>query len=383
MIESRFFDEFSYLQDVIYADTSSVGMMPQRTLDVCTRFQRDFAHTYGRNSLNGKYGSIRRECLAQFAALIGADPSDTAIVHDTTEGLNLLAHSLDFVPGDNVISADNEYPSVVLPFAALQEKGLELRLVPTENGCWKAEDLFARMDGRTKLVCFSLAHNHTGFLPDWKRIGEECCKRGILFALDGIQALGRVAVDVKAWNIDYLCAAGFKGMLGGFGTGCLYCRRELQPMLKPLWIGYANTNYEPGMENNPDHLDVPPFCAGLDKLASGAPCTYAAAALGTSLGMLNEIGIDAIWERIRGLEQKLRASLKPEIRALSWGGTEAQRSAILCLRVTAEKEAPLRYALEKARIICFLENGLLRISLHFFNTEEQMEKIASVLNDSL
>ena len=384
MIDQKYYDEFTYLKDCIYLDSASVGMQPERTLAFCRAYQTDFAYHYGRSSFTGKNGSIRQSSRDSFARLIGADADEVASVQHTTEGTSILVDSLTFDPGDNVIVIGNDYPSVVLGWVQKQAEGLELRLVKPENGVFTPADIEAKMDGRTRLLAMTLVHNHTGFWPDIEAIGQICHERGVLFAVDGIQALGRIPVDVKTMHIDYLSSGTFKHLMGTFGAAYVYCRRDLQPMLKGKYYNDYNIQMELWDGDIDKGIPVLPYRSGMDVLEGGAQATYNMGCAGKSMEMLLEIGIENVRETIRSLEMAFRKALREDLKPLLWGSDDpARQSGILCMRVPLEKEEALQKALDEIHAVVYLEDGLLRIAPHFFNRSKQLELVAETINGVL
>ena len=258
MIDAAYLQEFAYLRDVAYLDVASVGLQPERTLSYCRQFQDEFVSSYGRVCF-GPYGRRRRAVKEKIARLIGAADAQGEIVfvRNTTEGNSLLASCYPLRPGDAVISSASEYPSVVLGWAQRQADGIRLVLAPESNGCLDADDVIGRMDETVKVVALSFVQYLSGFRADLKKIGAACRERGILFHVDGIQGVGRNPVDVREMCIDVLSCGGFKGLMGPFGVGFVYVRKELLAQLRPY--SFNDDNIEADEDALPQMEALPVF----------------------------------------------------------------------------------------------------------------------------
>lgn len=174
MIESKYYKEYNYLNDITYLDVASMGLPPQRTLDHCRGFEDVFAKSFGRVSLEGDYERQRIRVQADVARLLHTDPANIMFTVNTTQGTSLLAKSLNLQPGDEIISTAIEYPTILLGWGQRQAEGIRLKLIKTQNGTFSAEDILNEMTERTRVVHLSFVHNHTGFMPDIEKIGAIC-----------------------------------------------------------------------------------------------------------------------------------------------------------------------------------------------------------------
>lgn len=386
MIEEKYLQELAYLEDTAYLDVCSVGLQPQRTLDHCRDFQQQFVNSFGRICF-GPYGKMRRQVAVDICRMIGADlpgeedNGEILFTGNTTEGDSLLVDCLELKAGDSVISSNIEYPSVVLGWAMKQEEGIELRLVPAKNGVLEADDIIAAMDETTKVVALSFVQYHTGFKADLKKIGTACRERGILFLVDGIQGVGRNEIHVKDMCIDVLACGGFKGLMSPFGTAFVYIRKELIPRLRPRW--YSENNVLADEDEMERMSDFPVFelQPGIGRLEGGSKNTYGITAMGKSIELLLEIGIDRIHEHLMELEHYFRGRLAEENLPLHLLGSDDEKywSGTICLKFDPARTELLEAALQERKIYLCIHPGFLRISIHFYNTQEHMERVISAL----
>ena len=346
MIESKYYKEYNYLNDVTYLDVASIGLPPQRTLDHCRGFEDVFAKSFGRVSLEGDYERQRIRVQADVARLLHTDPANIMFTVNTTQGTSLLAKSLNLQPGDEIISTAIEYPTILLGWGQRQAEGIRLKLIKTQNGTFSAEDILNEMTERTRAVHLSFVHNHTGFMPDIEKIGAICRERSILFAVDAIQALGRVPVDVEKMNIDYLSTAAFKGLLGVLGSGFVYCCPKLQPMLKPEVYSDYNIVYDEETMTNMMQIPVLPYMQGLEAIQGGSVSSYGITAMGKSVELLLEIGIDRVYSHCLRLENLFRKGLSPlEDKVQILGSKDCKHwSGVICLKFDKDRTKQMKNA---------------------------------------
>src|SRR5262245_17776159 len=172
------------------------------------------------------------------ARLLNADPLDVAFVKNTSEGVGIVAEGFPWRPGDNLVTAAEEYPANVYPWLNLAGRGVAVRRVPSRGSRVELDDLRAAIDGRTRLVSLSHVEFASGFRNDLDAVGGLCRERGIYFFVDAIQGLGVLPLDVRRTPIDFLAADGHKWLLGPEGAGVFYIRRELVELLHPVGVGW-------------------------------------------------------------------------------------------------------------------------------------------------
>jgi selenocysteine lyase/cysteine desulfurase len=326
--------------------------------------------------------SARTAALRESAArLLGVTEelggaSSIAIVPNTTFGLSLVAQGLDWRPGDVVVTTESEFPANLTPWLDLARLGVQVRRIPTRDGEFTAEEVFAACDARTRLVSLSLVAYHTGFVAPAAEVGAFCRTNGIAFGLDAIQAVGAIPVDVAVLGPDYLSADGHKWMLGPEGCGVFFTTPSFRARLRPPsgWLNLKRTNpaqYEVG--------DRPEYVEDATKFEIGAPPMPGVYSLHASVGLLLEAGSAAIGTRIRAVLSALEEGLP----RLGWDpvlhGQEI-RSGILSCRPPAgtDPRRAMRH-LESNGVACSARAGFLRLSPHFGNEPEDAVRVLDLL----
>src|SRR5438132_8507459 len=232
--------------------------------------------------------------------LLDADPVDIAFIKNTSEGIGIVAEGFPWKPGDNIVTAAEEYPANIYPWMNLASRGVEFRAVPSRDGRIWLDDIRSAIDSRTRLVSLSFVEFASGFRNDLDAVGALCRERGIYFFVDAIQGLGVLPLDVGRTPIDFLAADGHKWLLGPEGAGIFYIRRELVDLLHPVGVGWNRVD---GCRDF-SRIDfrLKPHAG---RWESGTLNGGGIPALGASLELLLAIGIPVIAERVTELTDYL------------------------------------------------------------------------------
>lgn|SRR5690625_3488776 len=287
--------------------------------------------------------------------LLGVPASNVMFLRNTSDVINLAANSVTWQPGDQVIVADDDFPSVVLPWDQAQRFGGEVIRVHVDSEEDREGSIISRITPRTKVVALTHVNAVTGTRVNLDAIGKACREVGALLVVDGIEALGAIPVDLA--HVDVYGAAVFKWLLSGFGTSIAYFSDRAQSKLTPAYRGYRNPGEDPGFEySDPNY-----------------PGIYV---LGPTLEYLESLGWENIYNRVATLTQQVadevdKAGLTP---LTPVGG----RAGIISVRL---EDAPaVVKKLEDRGIDVVQRGGCLRVSPHFYNTSEEIQRFGAALN---
>jgi len=307
-----------------------------------------------------------------FAKLINAETGEIAVVENTSVGMNIAANVLHPKPGSKIVTTDLEYPSVVYPFLR-KSLGVEVEYVKNVKGKVLLEDVERVVDDKTAAVAISHVEYANGFRHDMRAISEIAHEHGAYVIVDAIQSTGAVSVDVKRDNIDFLTASCYKWLLSPPGAGYLYVREELIQKFEPPFTGWASVKQE--IFNTTDFWDI--WKLELSETATrfevGSPSYISLVGAREALKLLLSVGISNIERRILGLTDRLIDSIKDMNLDLQTPEEKACRSGIVNFRV----ENPRQVAEELGRkgiIVSARSNGI-RVSPHFYNTEEEIDAL--------
>lgn len=180
-------------------------------------------------------------CRGAIARLVHAASADRiAFQVNTSDAINVLASGLSWTSGDRIVLGAIEFPANVYPWLNLRSQGVEIDFLTAPDGRITTEMIAAKLTARTRLVALSAVQFLSGFRADLRSTGALCRSRGIVFAVDGIQAVGAIDLDVQSDNIDFLAAGAQKWQMGPHGTGFLYLTEELQSRVRQKYLGWLS-----------------------------------------------------------------------------------------------------------------------------------------------
>jgi len=311
-----------------------------------------------------------------FAKLINAKPEEIAFVPNTSTGLNIVANMLDYGEGSNIVTTDLEFPSVVYPW--LRKKlGVKVKYVNNVDGKILHEDFENAVDDDTAAIVVSHVEYANGFRNDLSFLSKLAHEHNAYLVVDAIQSAGAIKIDVKRDNVDFLITACYKWLLGPSGIGFLYVKEELIEKFEPPMVGWASV--EPQVFETADFWDI--WNLRLSRTASrfevGGPnvigCIGAAAALKLILGY----GIEKIENRILSLTDYLIDRVREAGWKLQTPEEKSYRSGIVNFLIDKPMEKVEQLA-KKGIIVSARANGI-RVSPHFYNTREEIDRLVSEL----
>ncbi len=312
------------------------------------------------------------------AKLLGATEHEVALVGPTSLGLNLVALGLDFQGGDQVVYCTDDYPANVYAWMELAKRGVEpVPITPNDMGVVTWELVEAALTDRTRLVALASCSFVSGYQLDLDTIGRELHTRGILFCVDAIQTLGMKPMSVE--HIDFLAADSHKWLLGPTGAGVFYVAKQHHDTLRPAVLGSWNV-VSPHFIAQRD-ID---FYPGARRYESGTLNGPGVVGMNASLQLLDEIGVDAIDKRVLHLRRGLLDALQP----LGFEPYVELDESNACGIVTFTH--PMRDLKETYEMLMAHNvsaswrhdrdmKPLLRFSPHFYNTDEDIARIAELL----
>ncbi len=307
--------------------------------------------------------------------LLNADPLDVAFVKNTSEGIGIVAEGFPWQPGDNVVTAAEEYPANLYPWLNLAGRGVELRTVASRGSRLPIDDVRAAVDRRTRVLSLSWVEFASGFRNDLDTLGQFCRERGIFFFVDAIQGLGVLPIDVQKTPIDGLAADGHKWLLAPEGAGIFYLRREWVERLHPVGVGWNSV--VSARDFSKIDFTLKPHAG---RWESGTLNVAGLHALGASLELLLGLGITNVAARVRELTAHLcdrAAAAGLEVFSSRLPGED---SGIVSL--VPPQGADARGLVKRCRdegMVVNLRAGRLRVSPHCYNTVEEIDRLLRAL----
>ena len=313
-----------------------------------------------------------RELIAR---LINTSADSIALTRSTAHGISLLAQGLDWKAGDNVVGAVGEYPANVYPWMALATRQVEYRQANPVDGRITPENVLALVDARTKVVALSHVEFWNGYRVDLEAIGAECRRRGIVFAVDVMQSVGALRVDVGRLPVDFCAAGAGKWLIGPSGIGFLFCTPALLERIRPVIVGARSVA---GHDYFAYDLTL---ARGARRFEESVVSVLTTAAFGAALELLLEVGPDVIEARVLGLAARLADGLAGSGCEVvePWPRTRAESSGIVSFRKPGTKAQAVLRDLSAAHVIARIHQDFVRLSPHFYNTDEEVDRVLDVL----
>ncbi len=379
-------------KNIIYFDNGATTLKPKSVIDsVCDYYTNYSSNAHrGDYSLSLKTSEMYESVREKVKNFINAKNSEEIVfTSGSTESLNMIIdgyfkYSLN--ESDEVLVTKSEHASNIIPWYELEnEIGIKVNYIKlTDNHEVTLENVIKSINDKTKVISIAHISNVIGDLRPIKEIIEYAHKNGILVVIDGAQSVGHTNVDVQKLDIDFLAFSAHK-MLGPTGIGVLYGKRELLDKVKPLKYG-GGMNISFTSPKEIEYKELP------YKLEAGTQNIAGVIGLGAAIDYINKIGIDNIEEMcdelksyiIKGLKKLKHVKIYNEnvegsTIAFNIDGVFAQDTAIyldkynICVRSGSHCAKKLEDELG-------IKNTC-RISIYFYNTKEDADRLIEVLNN--
>ncbi|MCR4336952.1 MAG: aminotransferase class V-fold PLP-dependent enzyme [Candidatus Omnitrophica bacterium] len=316
--------------------------------------------------------AIIESARARVAKMINASSEEIAFTTNTSMGLSIIATAMDWKEGDRVIYPTDEFPSNRFVWENFESKGVLAEALTITDSQDFLNKLKTQNLDRVRLISFSAVSYLDGRCIDVKEITDFCHSRNIRVAVDAIQAVGAISVDVKNWGCDFLACGGQKWLLGPVGSGFLYVRKELLNQLFVPLVGWASSRHAGIFDSS--RLE---FVDGARRFEPGLPDVPAIAGLAKSIEILSSAGWQNIFQRIQEHHQALTQSL------MTAGYTplyykDHQQSGIVTIHLNGDREAErLHQFFQEKKIIVTqsqrFNHQQLRVSAHAMTSLQDIE----------
>ncbi len=316
---------------------------------------------------------IEQSCKDRLARLLRGSPEQIAFMANSSDAISMLAHSIKLAPGDNVVINTLEFPSGVLPWLMLKERGIEVRVVEHRNWVVSNEEVLAKVDGRTKLVVASHVSYLSGARIDYRSLYRELTRTNALLLLDATQSLGAVEVDMN--DADIVVCSSYKWLLGVHGLGILAVNPARTAHLYPQSIGWRSVTDIFG----PNRFESYTFFDDARRFETGYPSYPSLYAMNFSINLLLEVGIERIERHILTLGQELIDRVTELGYEVITPADPRKRAGNVSF--VAEDGERIANGLSKRGVYAWGGDGRLRASIHLFNDSGDIDRFASALEE--
>ena len=306
-----------------------------------------------------------------------------------TESLNYIAtgfFSNLLEPGDEILITKSEHASNVLPwFRLAKELNLEVNYIPLDSNYYVTiENVLKSITPKTKVIALAQVTNVIGDLRPIKEIAKLVHERGIFLVVDGAQSVPHMKIDVQDLDCDFLAFSAHK-LCGPTGVGVLYGKEELLEEMEPINLGG-------GMNESFDDVNDVYLKSLPTRLEAGTPNIAGVIGLGAAIDYLNSIGMDNILEHERELRKYLINKLV-DIKHIDIINLESD-TGIVAFNVDGIFSQDVAVYLDKYNICVRAGNhcakilkdavgvkNTCRVSLYFYNTKEEIDRLVELLSD--
>ncbi len=320
--------------------------------------------------------SVYAEARAALARLLRVESDEIALIENTGEGLNIICYGFNWQPGDEIILTSHEHISLLALLDQVRARyGVVLRVADLGSAGDRPADqvIGALISSRTRLVVLSHVSFMTGAVLDVRAVAELAHRSNIPVLVDGAQSVGVIPVDVRAMDVDFYAFPMQKWLCGPDGTGALYVRRASLELLQPTYVGWYVLQFE-GMQWR--------FHDSARRFELGGRQTAAVAGQIAILRWLEEtVTFQWIYQRIASLNRAVATALK-DIPGLTVLTPRPGSSGLLTFHLADTDEGELVHWLQHEQDIfvrAIHEHAAVRVSTGFYNTEEEIERLALAL----
>ena len=365
-----------------YLDAGSTHPMPlgaRAALEEYLRYKTQDGTVAPGYSVHAKEQAV----IARFAALVGAAPDELSIVQSTTTGENLVIQALDLPrSGGRIVTDALHFFGSFYTYGELGKAGMDVVTLPmTKDGRIDMEEMAAAVNDRTRLVSISAVSTTNGFQHDLKKVCDLAHAHRAYVYVDMVHAAGVTPIDLRSAGVDFAASSSYKWLMGDFGLGFLYVRKEIQEKVRRPWWGYHQINAfkthvfpydEPG--DGVATYGASPDAAG--KFAMGTTSWTGVVQLDYSLGWISQLGV----ANIEAARQPLIKAVQAELRRRGYEPLtpEDSRTALVAFALK-DARRKLGDLMKAADIRLTISQNRFRVSLATFNDMNDVDRLLSTL----
>jgi selenocysteine lyase/cysteine desulfurase len=376
-------------EHVLHFNNAGASLMPRPVLDAT------IAHLQLEAQIGGYEAAERAQDTIEHvydtaAALIGCSRDEIAIIENATRAWDMAFYSIPFKLGDRILTAMAEYASNYIAFLQVAQKtGAMVEVIPNDPyGQISLEALRKAIDDRVKLIAITHIPTNGGLVNPVVEVGKVAREHGILYLVDACQSAGQVPIDVNHIGCDMLSATGRKYLRGPRGTGFLYVRNSILEQLEPPMLDLHAAEWIAK-----DRYEIRPDARRFENWETN----YAGKiGLGVAIDYALQWDVDITWRRIKSLAYKLRTQLSP-LPGVIVRDRGVTQCGIVTFSVEDKNPDEIVSTLSKDNINVSVTrrsstlldmdarglDNLVRASVHYYNSEEEVERFCRTVESLL
>src|ERR1700687_5467158 len=376
--QTKWRDEWFEFEDATYLNVSGNAPMPKASLKAAQAAIE--WKKFPQHVPDEAYFDVPNRIRASIAQLIGARAEEIALTTGASTGMASVAYGLSWKPGDEVITAQGEFPLQYTTWRPMEKReGITLKIVAPSDRFISADDLIAALSPKTRLVSVSMVRFDDGSMIDAARLAAACHAQGTLLLLAASQCCGATPMDVTQLGVDFIVCAGYKWLLSPYGTGFFWTKNEHTEKMRPGPFYWAAAE---GAENfHSLAFENPKPAKGARRWDMAETSNYFNfAAMDASLQFVLQLGPETVEAHNRKLIDFLFERL-PKDRCVPPSPLDsARRGPYGCFAARSpEKTAELYQKLVKEKVITSLREGNIRVSPHVYNAERDIDRLIAAI----
>jgi kynureninase len=372
--------DFPTLASGIHLLSHSLGPMPRATRDSMLAYSDAWEHHTSEDAWANAWWELSQRVGDRLARIIGGEAGSVQIQPNASIALASVASCFDFAKSgpNKVVSSALDFPSMEYIWEAQAALGAKIEIVASPDGITvPLEEILAAIDDTTALVALSHTSFRSSYRVDAKTIVDRAHQVGALVLLDVYQSAGAVELDADGWGVDFLIGGTIKWLCGGPACGYLYVRPDLQRDLKPRLTGWVAHDAPFEFAHSPMR-----YAGSVRRFAQGTPSIPALYSALPGLQIIEEVGVATIArESRRRTELMIEFALERGWKVNSPRNVN-ERGGSVMIGVDDGPAMVERLAERKVFVDCRPSVGL-RISPHFFNTDEEVSEALTVLAETI
>jgi len=367
-------------EKVLHFNNAGASLMPRQVLEATSGHLRLEAESGGYEAAELSQAAVEHVYEAA-SSLVGCRREEIAVVENATRAWDMAFYAIPFKRGERILTSMAEYGSNYIAFLQVARRtGAVIEVIPNdERGQVSTRALERMIDKRVKLIAVTHVPTNGGLVNPAAEIGRIAGEAGVLYLLDACQSVGQMPVNVQVIGCDMLSATGRKYLRGPRGTGFLYVRGDILDQLEPPFLDLHAARWI-----TKDRYEVR---ADARRFESWESYVAGRIGLGVAIDYALSLGLENIWARISALADSLRQRLNsiPSVKLHDLG---VQKCGIVTFTLEGQdpQETRRRLAAQKINVsvssaastrLDMDERGLesvVRASLHYYNTEEEIER---------
>jgi selenocysteine lyase/cysteine desulfurase len=317
---------------------------------------------------------------ASIAKLIAGKPEEIALTAGASTGMLAVAFGLTWTPGDEVLTAVSEFPLQYTTWKPMEQReGIKLKIISPQDRFLTADDFMAALTPRTRLVSVSLVRFDNAVMLDAAGLAAACRAQGALLLLDVSQCCGAIPLDVSQLGVDFMVSAGYKWLLGPFGTGFFWAKSEHISKMRPspfYWMAAEGAENFAALA----FADPKPVDATRRWDAAETANFYNLAAMDAGIDLVLKIGPENVARHNHKLIDFLFSRLPSDRFVVASPLDHKHRGPYGCFQArTPEKTKEFYAKLRKENVITSLREGKIRVSPYVYNSERDIDRLISVV----